>query len=211
MEDRPREKHLERKRKVIQKQSAFISEDIKEKSGILAITILYFWDSFVEFFFRIFFATLDISKFAFNYVYNGIFGNYQGVIPSIEKNGTLMTFRPMRYIVTLLVPPLGVFMSKGLMGWFNVIICLVLCYINYILGIFYAFIITANSRYSDRFEKRDIEQKEENNNREENNKQWKVIFLIIGSFFFIMFAIMLSSAIKFDMSSIIQSNNVMKK
>jgi uncharacterized membrane protein YqaE (UPF0057 family) len=210
MGDRPRDKHLERKDKVLQKQSAFISEPIKEKSGILAITILYFWDSFVEFFFRIFFATIDISKFAFNYIYNAIFGNYQGVIPSIEKNGTLMTFRPMRYIVTFFVPPLGVFMSKGLMGWFNVIICLILCYVNYIIGIFYAFIITANSRYSDRFEKRDIEEKEENNNRDENNKQWKVIFLVIGTFFFIMFGIMLSSAIKFNLGALNLGNNTAK-
>jgi uncharacterized membrane protein YqaE (UPF0057 family) len=197
MVDTPRQKHIDRKQRVQDKHSSFLGPQVETNSGILAITILYFWDSFVEFIFKIFFATLDISKYAFNYVYTSIFGNYDGVIPSIEKNGTLMTFRPMRYVVTLFVPPLGVFMSKGLMGWFNVIICLALCYLNYLLGILYAFIITANSRYSDRFEKKDIERREAEINRTDNGNEWKVIFVIIGSFFFIIFATMLSSAINF--------------
>ena len=202
MDNRPAQKHLDRRKRVEEKQNSLLTEDIKEKSGILAITILYFWDSIIELLFRVFFATYDISKYSYNYMYAYIFGNYQGLIPSVEKNGTLVTFKPLRYVITVLVPPLAVFMSKGLFGWFNVIICLFLCYINYFVGIIYAFIITFNSRYSDRYERRNIEEKEANINRTDNNKELKVIFMIVGIFILTIFTIMFISSINFDMKNL---------
>ena len=202
MDNRPAQKHLDRRKRVEEKQNSLLTEDIKEKSGILAITILYFWDSIIELLFRVFFATYDISKYSYNYMYAYIFGNYQGLIPSVEKNGTLVTFRPLRYVITVLVPPLAVFMSKGLFGWFNVIICLFLCYINYFVGIIYAFIITFNSRYSDRYERRNIEEKEANINRTDNNKELKVIFMIVGIFILTIFTIMFISSMNFDMKNL---------
>ena len=207
MDNRPAQKHLDRRKRVEEKQNSLLTEDIKEKSGILAITILYFWDSIIELLFRVFFATYDISKYSYNYVYSYIFGNYQGLIPSVEKNGTLVTFKPLRYVITVLVPPLAVFMSKGLFGWFNVIICLFLCYINYFVGIIYAFIITINSRYSDRYERRNIEEKEANINRTDNNKELKVIFMIVGIFILTIFIIMFISSMNFNMSNLKSTNN----
>jgi uncharacterized membrane protein YqaE (UPF0057 family) len=202
MDNRPSQKHLDRRKRVQEKQNSFLTKDIKEKSGILALTILYFWDSIIELIFRVFFATVDIAKYSYNYMYAYIFGNYEGLIPSVEKNGTLVTFRPLRYVITVLVPPLAVFMSKGLFGWFNVIICLFLCYVNYFLGIIYAFIVTMNSRYSDRYERRNIEKKEANLNRTENNKELKVIFMIIGIFILTIFTIMFISSMNFDMNNL---------
>ena len=202
MDNRPSQKHLDRRKRVQEKQNSFLTKDIKEKSGILALTILYFWDSIIELIFRVFFATVDIAKYSYNYMYAYIFGNYEGLIPSVEKNGTLVTFRPLRYVITVLVPPLAVFMSKGLFGWFNVIICLFLCYVNYFVGIIYAFIVTMNSRYSDRYERRNIEKKEANLNRTENNKELKVIFMIIGVFILTIFTIMFISSINFDMKNL---------
>ena len=207
MDNRPSQKHLDRRKRVQEKQNSFLTKDIKEKSGILALTILYFWDSIIELIFRVFFATVDIAKYSYNYMYAYIFGNYEGLIPSVEKNGTLVTFRPLRYVITVLVPPLAVFMSKGLFGWFNVLICLFLCYINYFVGIIYAFIVTMNSRYSDRYERRNIEKKEANLNRTENNKELKVIFMIIGVFILTIFTIMFISSINFDMKNLNPMNN----
>jgi len=202
MDNRPSQKHLDRRKRVQEKQNSFLTKDIKEKSGILAMTILYFWDSIIELIFRVFFATVDIGKYSYNYMYSYIFGNYEGLIPSIKKNGTLVTFRPLRYVITVLVPPLAVFMSKGLFGWFNVLICLFLCYINYFVGIIYAFIVTMNSRYSDRYEKRNIEKKEANLNRTENNKELKVIFMIIGILILTIFTIMFISSMNLDLNNL---------
>ena len=61
-------KHLDRRKRVQEKQNSFLTKDIKEKSGILAMTILYFWDSIIELIFRVFFATVDIGKYSYNYI-----------------------------------------------------------------------------------------------------------------------------------------------
>ena len=157
MGEGPAQKHLDRRRAIIDKQNKSLTEEVKNNSGILAMTILYFWDAFVELFFKFFFTTVDISVYAFDYVYNLIFGNFNGIFPSVNKYGSMYTYRPLRYMITIFVPPLGVLMGKGLMGWFNIIICLVICYVNYLAGIVYAFVITANNRYADRYERRNIE------------------------------------------------------
>ena len=36
----------------------------------------------------------------------------------------------LRYFVTLATPPVGVFMAKGLSGWFNILITIMFCYVN---------------------------------------------------------------------------------
>ena len=68
---------------------------------------------------------------------------------NIFKKGTIYDSIYVRYIITIAFPPLGVFLSKGLHGWMNVILCIFFCYINYILGIVYALIITYNSHFPD--------------------------------------------------------------
>jgi uncharacterized membrane protein YqaE (UPF0057 family) len=54
--------------------------------------------------------------------------------------------------MTILLPPMGVLMGKGLYGFFNIFVCLILTYINYIAGIIYAFVITNRNRYADQYE-----------------------------------------------------------
>jgi uncharacterized membrane protein YqaE (UPF0057 family) len=157
MGEGPAQKHLDRRNAIINKQNKSLTEEVKNNSGILAMTVLYFWDAFVELIFKFFFTTLDISVYAFDYIYNLIFGNFNGIFPSVNKYGSMYTYKSLRYIITIFVPPLGVLMGKGLMGWFNIIICLVICYVNYLAGIVYAFVITANNRYADRYERRNIE------------------------------------------------------
>jgi len=68
----------------------------------------------------------------------------------------MFSYKTFRYIITLVLPPVGVFLGKGLFGWFNILVCLVLCYVNYAAGIIYAFLITADNRYADRYERIDI-------------------------------------------------------
>ena len=54
------------------------------------------------------------------------------------------------------MPPLGILMSKGLYGWFSVLVCIIITYVNYMAGIIYAFVITARNRYADQYEAQNI-------------------------------------------------------
>ena len=54
------------------------------------------------------------------------------------------------------MPPFGVLLSKGLYGWFNILVCVIITYINFIAGIVYAFVITSRNRYADQYEEREI-------------------------------------------------------
>lgn len=148
-------RHYERKKRVEQRHKDRM-KDTMEDSGILSLILLYVWDMFVEIVIGFIFDLFDIMFFSFDYTQNFIFGNYRGIFPDSEKYGLMFSYKYIRYILTVLVPPVGVLMSKGLFGWFNILICMLLCYVHYVLGIIYAFVICVDSRYSDRYERRDI-------------------------------------------------------
>lgn len=148
-------RHYRRKQKVEDYHKRKM-KDTMEKSGVLALTMMYIWDAFVEIFVGLVFDLFDIMFYSFDYTYVYLFGNYNAIIPDVEKYGMRFSYKTFRYIITLLMPPVGVLMGKGLYGWFNMLITMILCYVSYPLGIIYAFIITADNRYADRFEKTDI-------------------------------------------------------
>ena len=50
-----------------------------------------------------------------------------------------------RYFLTMLCPPAGVFMSYGLRGWVQILICCVLSLLYYIPGLIYAIIVMNRS------------------------------------------------------------------
>ena len=68
---------------------------------------------------------------------------------NIFKKGAIYDYTYTRYFITIIIPPLGVFLSKGLYGWMNMVICIFFCYLNYFLGIIYALVITSNSHFPD--------------------------------------------------------------
>jgi uncharacterized membrane protein YqaE (UPF0057 family) len=129
-----------------------------EKAGLLigqgpiTMFLIYLLDFIIKLFQRITELIWEFGSLGFGSVYDIFYGSYEGAIPSSEKFGTIVSFKYIRYIITFLVPPAGVFLSKGLYGWFNVIICFILTYIHIILGIIYAFVITFRNRYADRYE-----------------------------------------------------------
>lgn len=95
---------------------------------------------------------LQIATLAFDFTYNLIFGNFNGIIPSSLKKGKVVSMKWFRYIMTVLLPPFGVFLNKGIYGWFNILVCMILTYIYYLLGIIYAIVITMRNRYADQYE-----------------------------------------------------------
>ena len=95
---------------------------------------------------------LQISSLAFDFTYNLIFGNFNGIIPSSLKKGKVVSMKWFRYAMTVMMPPFGVFLNKGIYGWFNILVCIILTYIHYLLGIVYAIVITVRNRYADQYE-----------------------------------------------------------
>jgi len=95
---------------------------------------------------------LTICTYAFNWLYAILFGNFNGIIPSSIVGGTVISMKFFRYTMTVLMPPFGILLSKGLYGWFNVLVCIIITYVNFMAGIIYAFVITARNRYADQYE-----------------------------------------------------------
>lgn len=140
------------------KNSARIREEKVNKiisgSGPLAIVMIRLLDYLIEkvvYFFSLF---SDLVSDGYDTAYDTTLGNFQGILGS-EKYGICLDYKGLRYILTILTPPAGIFMGKGLRGWFTIILSIIVCAINYPLGILYAFIVTAKNRYADRFEKMD--------------------------------------------------------
>ena len=114
--------------------------------------VLTFLDMIVELFLKLVFYLFDITKYAFNYVNGILLGNFQGIIPKSFTKGKVITTKFFRYTITALMPPFGIILSKGIYGWFSVLICGLLTYVNFLLGMIYAFVITSKNRYADQYE-----------------------------------------------------------
>ena len=95
---------------------------------------------------------MDFSSGGFRLLYDTIYDTGTDIIPNSEKFGQAISMKPLRILITVLIPPLGVFLSKGIMGWFNILLCFILTYINFVLGVVYALIVTYKNRYADLYE-----------------------------------------------------------
>ena len=125
------------------------------RPGPITGIVLYLIDIILYFVLRFFFFIFDITHYAFKWIYNMIFGNFTGIIPkSVTElgNGTAISTKFFRYTMNILMPPFGLFLSKGIYGWFSILVCLLLTYINYLAGIIYVFVVTNNNRYADQYE-----------------------------------------------------------
>lgn len=110
-------------------------------------------DFFLDIFLNLFEMIVDFGQYGFTFVISNIYGTDAKLIPNNEKFGTAVSLKYVRFFITLFIPPLGVFINKGLYGWFNVLLCFLFTYIHFILGAVYAFVITFRNRYADRYEK----------------------------------------------------------
>ena len=113
-------------------------------------------DVIVTLILKFFINLFSICTQGFNWMYNFAFINFNGILPSSLTGGAVVSLRFFRYIITVIMPPLGILMSKGLYGWFSVLVCIIITYVNYMAGIIYAFVITARNRYADQYEAQNI-------------------------------------------------------
>lgn len=128
------------------------------RPGIITGIIVTMFDMVVTFILKIAFNLMKILTFAFDWVYNISFGNFSGIIPIPQDalGGTVISLKYFRYTLTVLMPPFGILLSKGLYGWFSILVCMLITYVNFFAGIIYAFIITSRNRYSDQYEKEEL-------------------------------------------------------
>lgn len=120
--------------------------------GPITIILIYLFDLIIKIISSLFNFIFSFTSLGFGSVYDVFYGAYDGIIPNSEKFGTVISMKPLRMFITLLIPPVGIFLSKGLYGWFNILLCFGLTYIHFILGVIYAFVITFRNRYADRYE-----------------------------------------------------------
>ena len=122
------------------------------RPGPIAGIVLTMFDNVVYLILKLIFYMFDICQYAFDWVINLTFGNFQGLIPQSFSKGKVISTKFFRYTVNVLMPPFGIMLSKGLYGWFSVLICIIITYVNFIAGIIYTFVITSRNRYADQYE-----------------------------------------------------------
>lgn len=154
------------------------------RPGPITGIVLSALDAITTLLIRLSLLLLQISSLAFDFTHNYIFGNFNGIIPSSLKTGKVVSLKWFRYAMTVMMPPFGVFLNKGMYGWFNILVCCILTYINYLLGIIYAFVICMRNRYADQYEDRQMMVALANNPPKEaqadiNALMGSVVFLII--------------------------------
>ena len=155
--------------------------------------VLTFLDMIVELFLKLVFYLFDITKYSFNYINGILLGNFQGIIPKSFTKGKVITTKFFRYTITALMPPFGIILSKGIYGWFSVLVCGLLTYVNFLAGMIYAFVITSKNRYADQYEEYQTKLFANNYPQEEANEDISAfvstmsLITLIGLFIFFCF------------------------
>ena len=165
------------------------------RPGPITGIILSLFDIIVSNVLKLLFYLLSIYTYAYEWINNWIFGAFDGIIPSNFKRGKVITLKFLRYTLTVLMPPFGVLLSKGLYGWFNVLICMIITYINFVGGIVYAFVITSRNRYADQYEAYQL--KKDLDNNPESEATADVYALVSSVSFVLLLAIVIVLCIRY--------------
>lgn len=135
----------------------------------------------------------QLSLPIFNTIYNVLFSEYKGIFAGKEKDGDCYNSSVFRYIITILVPPVGIFLSKGLAGWPSIFISVILTFYHMFPGIIYALVVTYNSRYADRYQLRElqrIEQRRLEKGSSQSKYSFTTLMVSVGLLFGILYLLM---------------------
>lgn len=142
---------------------------------------------------------ISVFEDVFTFVQNTFFSDFKGFLAGKlkSKKGTCFEYTFFRYFMTLMLPPMGIFLSRGISGWYNIIICGLLCFIKYFPGLIYALIIMQSAPYSKRYQemKRDKLAKtkaEENKDRSALELEYTPLLIFIGAILVTMLAVYIS-------------------
>jgi uncharacterized membrane protein YqaE (UPF0057 family) len=164
------------------------------RPGPITGLVLSIIDIVLYFILRFVFYIFDITQYAFGWINNMTFGNFQGILPRSLIKGKVISTKFFRYTMNVLMPPFGVMLSKGIYGWFNILVCMLLTYVFFLAGIIYAFIITSRNRYADQYEMYQLKKFEKLYPPEEANQDITAFLstigfvVLIGIIFFLCFS-----------------------
>lgn len=143
---------------ILRKQQAEADQTDADKvlsEGPISLLVVYFLDLLAGFGKLFINMTKDFRMSGSKFVYDMIYKDGTRVIPSAEKYGTIINLKPLRIILCIMYPPLGVFLSRGIYGIHYAIIAFILTYINVLFGICFALVITHIPYYADKFSQYD--------------------------------------------------------
>lgn len=175
-------------------------------SGPLAMVMIYIMDFIIDAFIEIGSEILIFFSDGFEWTYMGIMGGFKGIVPEDPRNnykdfqdklqGTVISYKYFRYLITIISPPVGVFLGKGLRGFMSIIICTALTFMNYVLGIIYALTITYKNRFADYYEEYEsrkyrLKERELQNKNQSPTFKHLVGFILIILFIYGTFSLLL--------------------
>ena len=164
-------KNFQRKQNVVNGLSNNLSNIVDGRPGPITTLVLYLADTFISLCLRFFYNIIKICTFSFDWVNNMLFGNFKGILPtSTTTKGKVISLKFFRYIMTVLIPPFGILLNKGLYGWFSALVCIIITYVNYLAGIVYAFVVTSRNRYADQYENLQLKKAMDTNAEVESDK-----------------------------------------
>jgi uncharacterized membrane protein YqaE (UPF0057 family) len=112
-------------------------------------------DVFIDGLLKGFYNTIvDIFNEGFSFIDEMFFSDFKGVLAGKfkSKKGMCFEYTYFRYFITIMIPPMGVFLARGLAAWYNIAICAFLCMIYYFPGLIYAFIVIQTAPYANRYQ-----------------------------------------------------------
>ena len=136
-----RKKRIQKKRLNLTSGGGIMSKSIV---GLAEWLIFFIW-KLIKQIFKIFYDIVE-------YIYDLFFGSFNGIFNGTDVV-TCYSYKYLRYICTIFSPPIGIFFSKGVYGWFNILMCWIITMVNFIAGIVYALVIMRNDNYASRYER----------------------------------------------------------
>lgn len=96
---------------------------------------------------------IDILADSFAFVDHMFFSDFKGILAGKfkSKKGMCFEYTYFRYFITIMIPPMGIFLSRGITACVNIVICAFLCMINYYPGLIYAFIVIQTAPYANHY------------------------------------------------------------
>lgn len=96
---------------------------------------------------------IDILADSFAFVDDMFFSDFKGILAGKfkSKKGMCFEYTYFRYFITIMIPPMGIFLSRGITSMVNIAICAFLCMINYYPGLIYAFIVIQTAPYANHY------------------------------------------------------------
>ena len=115
-------------------------------------------------------TTIDIFNEGFAFVDEMFFSDFKGVLAGKfkSKKGMCFEYTYFRYFMTIMIPPMGVFLARGLSAWYNIIICAFLSLIYYFPGLIYALIVIQSAPYANKYQ--EMKRNKLKNAKEENGQ-----------------------------------------